>query len=216
MDSKHWMMQYLKYWDGAEDAHPQDDGLGLFGAFDSRVIENFDKYQLLLPIDASTNRIIGGSAPSKYLGRLCGKVPSGKLDTLLESHWLHVDRLSSDDFAASFVARGEAMLGLIGNAMGRDLGRGRGVFLSALQSPRYADRYVEDKVEFDEITAREYEPEPAVGASDPLLPQSLPVSANLFRRDRLEEPPPPQQSGAERPVILEKTTIERPVRRAIQ
>ena len=49
------MMQYLKYWDGAEDAHPQDDGLGLFGAFDSRVIENFDKYQLLLPIDASTN-----------------------------------------------------------------------------------------------------------------------------------------------------------------
>ena len=112
------------------------------------------------PIDASTNRIIGGSAPSKYLGRLCRKVPSGKLDTLLESHWLHVDHLSSDDFAASFVARGEAILGLIGNAMGRDLGRGRGVFLSALQSAGHADRYVDDEVEFDEISAGEYEPEP--------------------------------------------------------
>lgn len=96
------------------------------------------------PIDASTNKIIGGRAPSQYLPRIRAKVPQGKQVELLESHWLDISHLGQDNFAASFVTRGEAILKLIGKAMGRDLGSGRSVFESAVKSVGYYDMYPED------------------------------------------------------------------------
>ena len=104
------------------------------------------------PIDASTNRSIGGHAPSKYLPKIREEVRPSRLTKLLESHWLSVHHLEDDDFGASFVARGQAMLKLIGRAMGRPLGSGLNVFKSALGSAGIADRYVEDEEEFDEMS----------------------------------------------------------------
>ena len=102
------------------------------------------------PIDALTNKKIGGRAPSQYLERIRQDTPPEKLDEVLTAHWLDVNHLASDDFAGSFVERGEAMLKLIGKAMGRDLGSGRSVFLNALSSAGYSDIYIEDEEEFDE------------------------------------------------------------------
>ena len=86
------------------------------------------------PIDASTNKVIGRRAPSCYLPRLRQKMTPEKLDRVLEAHWLDPHTLERDNFAQSFVERGEAMLRLIGNAMGRDLGSGREVLENALMS----------------------------------------------------------------------------------
>ena len=86
------------------------------------------------PIDAKTNQIIGGRAPSSYLIRLQQDIAPNLLDSVLSAHWIEPEYLYQDDFAHFFVARGESMLSLIGNAMGRGLGSGRDVFLSALQS----------------------------------------------------------------------------------
>ncbi len=103
------------------------------------------------PINASTHKFFGGRAPSQYLDRIRHKVPPGKLDELLESHWLNASHLTADDFAKSFVSRGEAMLKLIGKAMGRELESGRSVFVNALSSTDYTDMYIEDEEEHDEI-----------------------------------------------------------------
>lgn len=102
------------------------------------------------PIDALTNRKIGGRAPSQYLERIRRDTPPEKIGDVLKAHWLDVIHLANDDFAASFVERGEAILKLIGQAMGRELGSGRAVFVRALTSAGYTDIYVEDEEEFDE------------------------------------------------------------------
>lgn len=86
------------------------------------------------PVDAGTNRRFGGRAPSSYLQRLENGVPTGQLEALLNSHWVDLNHLLADDFAKFFVARGEAMLSLIGKAMNRDLGSGRRVFLDSLHA----------------------------------------------------------------------------------
>lgn len=85
-------------------------------------------------IDSRTNRIIGGRAPSRYIDHLQKDISPALLDSILSAHWVEPDYLRQDDFASFFVGRGEAMLSLIGNAMGRDLGGGRDVFLNALYS----------------------------------------------------------------------------------
>ena len=97
------------------------------------------------PIDSETNRIIGGHAPSKYLPRLRKDVSPVCLDDVLVSHWIDPALLRTDDFAQSFVARGEKMLELISKAMGRELVSGEEVFLNAL---REAGVVAED--EYDE------------------------------------------------------------------
>ena len=84
------------------------------------------------PIDSHTNKIIGGGAPSLYLPKLRGK--NYKLESVLQSHWLNPELLESDNFAACFVERGEAMLGLVGDAMGKRISEGREVFWAALSS----------------------------------------------------------------------------------
>lgn len=86
------------------------------------------------PIAADTNRRIGGNAPSVYLGRLRGDIESSVLDKVLAAHWLEPEHLQQDDFAASFIARGEAMMSLVGQAMGKNLGSGREIFSDYLRS----------------------------------------------------------------------------------
>ena len=115
------------------------------------------------PIDAETNRIIGGRAPSEYLPRLQEKdISAERLDSVLRSHWLDPCLLHADGFAQSFVARGEKMLALIGQSMGRDLGSGEEVFLNALREAGVAGDEEERVTEDEEarVVEDEYEEEP--------------------------------------------------------
>ena len=106
------------------------------------------------PIGASTNRIIGGRSPSRYLDTIRQNVPPEKLEELLKSHWLDIEHLQANDFAGSFVERGLQMLKLIGSAMGRepDLDAGRKVLEDALKSAgHYADMYVEEEEKYGDL-----------------------------------------------------------------
>ena len=103
------------------------------------------------PIDAETNRRIGGRAPSEYLPRLERDLSPVSLDDVLKSHWLEPLLLHADDFAQSFVARGEKMLALIGQAMGRALGSGQEVFRNALQDAGVADDEFDEEPEYNEL-----------------------------------------------------------------
>ena len=117
------------------------------------------------PIDAFTNKIIGGSAPSKYLEKL--EVAMGgreRLENVLTSHWVNIANLDTNDFASAFVERGEAMLKLIGAAMGKDLGNGRSVFESALRSAGVSELYVADEEDFSEEVESEEEGEDDIAA----------------------------------------------------
>ncbi len=119
------------------------------------------------PIGARTNKIIGGRAPSIYLKRLQQDISSSSLDSVMKAHWLDPDHLRQDDFAAFLIARGESMLSLIGDAMGRELGSGRNVFLNALKSAGLVETSdespasafiddVEEDEEFDELGEAAY------------------------------------------------------------
>ncbi len=107
------------------------------------------------PIDAKTNRMIGGRAPSVYIPELKSKM-NPKLDDMLLTHWFDPGDLVKDDFSRSFVRRGEALLRLIGGAMGRDLGSGRTVFEEQLQiyldpnANSVPNDVFEDEEEFDD------------------------------------------------------------------
>ena len=103
------------------------------------------------PIDAVTNRIIGRKAPSNYLPILQDKISPVNLDSVLESHWIDPALLRIDDFAQSFVRRGEKMLSLIGQAMGRNLGSGRDIFHKALTDAGVAESEFDEEPEFDEF-----------------------------------------------------------------
>ncbi len=120
------------------------------------------------PIDAKTNHTIGGSAPSRYLGRL--RKENGELNQVLDSHWIDSDLLEADKFSECFVQRGEAMLNLIGNAMGKQIAGGQEALWAILASagfsrpPEVSDPlvveldvdYDADEIEFDEIGEAAY------------------------------------------------------------
>ena len=103
------------------------------------------------PIDALTNRIIGGRAPSRYLPRLRQDVDEGRLKSILESHWLDHNLLERDRFGDCFVERGQAMLDLINLTMGKPPADGRQVFRDALDSAGLADQFGDDEVEYDPL-----------------------------------------------------------------
>ncbi len=109
------------------------------------------------PVDAHTNRVMGGQAPSGYLRRLEPHVPEGSLDNLLSSHWIERDHLDRDSFGEFFVVRGQHMLDLIGTAMGRDLGDGQEVFQQALTDAGVTSMYIEEEPEYDEVGESERE-----------------------------------------------------------
>ncbi len=71
------------------------------------------------PLTASTNRSIGGRAPSEYLTRI--RVPDGDLDGYIRTHLVESAHLRADDFDGFFAARQSALLGAIREAMGKPI-----------------------------------------------------------------------------------------------
>ena len=70
------------------------------------------------PIDARTNRSIGGRAPSIYLPNL--EERAGEcLGAILDSYGIDIRTLERDQFAKFFVRRGQKMLRWIADAMGK-------------------------------------------------------------------------------------------------
>ena len=85
------------------------------------------------PIDARTNRIIGGKGPSVYLAQLNKQI--NNLDQVLEKHWLKPKLLRANNFGESFVERGQEMFELVNKAMGKQqVVDGREVFRDTLNS----------------------------------------------------------------------------------
>ncbi|MBD2014102.1 DUF262 domain-containing protein [Microcoleus sp. FACHB-53] len=81
------------------------------------------KYNSLVnrtPLAAKTNKKIGGKAPSVYLKQfeMSGTSPT-RLDEMLRSHAIDPMMLRSDDFEGFYVARIEALMELIAQAMGK-------------------------------------------------------------------------------------------------
>lgn len=75
------------------------------------------------PITYSTNREIGGVAPSKYLARIetKGQVESEELNTYLQSHWIDVESCRNDDFNSHIIYRAKLLLKAIENATGKSI-----------------------------------------------------------------------------------------------
>ena len=75
------------------------------------------------PITYSTNREIGGVAPSKYLSKIeaKGQVATEVLDGYLESHFLNVACCRNDDFEGFIVDRAKHLLDIIETAMGKTI-----------------------------------------------------------------------------------------------
>lgn len=73
------------------------------------------------PLIASTNRIIGGVAPSKYLPKVmkAGQINEDELRKRIESHLIDYDALAADDFDSFFIARAKRLLDAIERAMGK-------------------------------------------------------------------------------------------------
>ena len=103
------------------------------------------------PIDSETNRIIGGRRPSRYLPLLREKyIDAERLERILKAHWIDADGLEKDDFRHCFVERGQAMLDLISQTMGKPPVDRRQVFRDALESIGFdAAQDDDDDTEYD-------------------------------------------------------------------
>ena len=75
------------------------------------------------PISYSTNREIGGVAPSKYLEKIekKGQVDHEVLDRYLRSHWIDAVLARSDDFDRFIIARAIRLLDAIQEATGKTI-----------------------------------------------------------------------------------------------
>lgn len=75
------------------------------------------------PLSAETNRIIGGDAPSLYLQRVLSRAETSPVELRhrIEQHYIDFDALQADDFERFFELRRQALLLLIGNAMGKSV-----------------------------------------------------------------------------------------------
>ena len=94
------------------------------------------------PLDATSHKKIGGHSPSRYLPRLEQTgIDQEELNRILTSHWINPHHLRADRYADHFVERGEAMLTLIGKAMGKEITGGRDVFKNALADVGFVDDY---------------------------------------------------------------------------
>lgn len=77
------------------------------------------------PMAKKTNIRLSGNAPSHYIKGLESAVgiPADDLDQIIANHQISVSALRADDFDAFFVARREALAGLIEEAMGKHVAR---------------------------------------------------------------------------------------------
>lgn len=79
------------------------------------------------PISYRTNRIIGGDAPSIYLGKLeTGSkrdpaIPRSELDTFLATHSIPIEALRRDDFGAFMASRQRMLMELVCRATGQPM-----------------------------------------------------------------------------------------------
>ena len=72
------------------------------------------------PIYASSNRSIGGHAPSIYIGTMAKKrLDQQKIREAIVSHKVNFDYLSTDDFDAYFIDRAKSLLNRIEKATGK-------------------------------------------------------------------------------------------------
>lgn len=73
------------------------------------------------PLIYTTNRTIGGVAPSKYLPRVLkeGEIGEAELRARIESHLINFDALATDDFDTYFIDRAKKLLDAIERAMGK-------------------------------------------------------------------------------------------------
>ncbi len=77
------------------------------------------------PLSAKTNRMIGGSSPNAYLGRIqknAGITPT-RMDEILESHLIDPVFLRADDFLAFFKSREKTLLDRVEAVMGKSIAR---------------------------------------------------------------------------------------------
>ena len=85
----------------------------------------FDSIINKTPLSYRTNRIIGGVAPSKYIGKLeagnetTPSIARDKLDVYLKSHLINPELLRADDFPAFMEDRQGRLLSLIEQATGK-------------------------------------------------------------------------------------------------
>jgi len=109
------------------------------------------------PLSARTNRIIGGHAPSAYLGRLekgGEKIPpiaSERLEAILRTHEVDVGLMRASDFDAFFTDRRERLLKLVEGAMGKTAVR------EDIAPPDPDDSFGEDEREAEHMDAVESE-----------------------------------------------------------
>ncbi|OHO32615.1 hypothetical protein HMPREF2690_09705 [Corynebacterium sp. HMSC034E11] len=76
-------------------------------------------------LSARTNRVIGGVAPSSYVGKIerTAKIAEAELDELLRPHLVDPQALRSDDFESFFATRREALCQLVESAIGKPVPR---------------------------------------------------------------------------------------------
>lgn len=77
------------------------------------------------PLSYKANRMIGGVAPSIYLGKLQKhdqvKIDDAAMDAILRTHAIEPGLLRGDDFKGFYAGRKQALLALIGQAMGKTI-----------------------------------------------------------------------------------------------
>lgn len=75
------------------------------------------------PISYSTNREIGGVAPSIYLSKIesKGKVATSELNAYINSHWIDVEACRNDDFDKHIISRAKMILDAIEVATGKTI-----------------------------------------------------------------------------------------------
>jgi hypothetical protein len=100
------------------------------------------------PLSASTNRSIGGRAPSSYLEtiRSKGALSDSEVTDLLAGHLIDDATLFADDFEAYYSRRKDRIIGLIADAMGKEVRR--------------------DDIEPGEAPEYEIDPNPEDGSAD--------------------------------------------------
>lgn len=78
------------------------------------------------PLTARTNRIIGGAAPSDYIGRLAksSQTSPEEVAERIRSHLSRPDLMSTDDFDGFFASRNAALLEGIAAEMGKTINEG--------------------------------------------------------------------------------------------
>ncbi|WP_331822532.1 hypothetical protein [Aurantimonas sp. A2-1-M11] len=91
-----------------------------------------DRYDSIInktPLAYRTNRIIGGFAPTAYLGKLeagganTPPIVPGDLDSYLRTHLINPDLLRADDFESFMRDRQERLLAMIEGTMGKSAHR---------------------------------------------------------------------------------------------